>query len=327
MDLNLRFIINSIISDIEPALKKSGMFYRIFSRSKSIESIKKKLELKKDIYNPNGKKMQDIIGIRIVFYFLEDVDIFYSYLKKLHNFIDESNSSKELEEKEIKGLDKLADKVFMPIRLNLIFKMDTQCSKELINILKSIDEINSNLIDTTFEIQLRTVLSEGWHEVEHDLRYKCKNETWWDYCSIESRMLNGIYATLETSERAMENIFSSIALKNYKKKDWTAMLRNHFCIRFIDNTLPDWIINALNEDNTIAKNILKTNRNEILNLLFQFPITYPLKMENIIYLINRVSIKNEIIINHEPNVIKKQLNNVLTTDTTNHNDFVTMMHN
>lgn len=68
-ELNLQYIINSIASDVETPLKHSGIFYRIFSRSKSINSIKRKLNLKQGVYSSNGKKMQDIIGIRIVFYF------------------------------------------------------------------------------------------------------------------------------------------------------------------------------------------------------------------------------------------------------------------
>jgi ppGpp synthetase/RelA/SpoT-type nucleotidyltranferase len=31
-----------------------------------------------------------------------------------------------------------------------------------------------DLVDNTFEIQFRTTLSEGWHEVDHLMRYKCK---------------------------------------------------------------------------------------------------------------------------------------------------------
>lgn len=314
-ELNLQYIINIIKFDLEQTLQRSGLFYRIFSRSKSIKSINKKLENKKGIYSANGKKLQDIIGIRIIFYFLEDVEVFHSYLKSRPNFLDESNSYKDLEQTETIGeLKNLTDKVFMPTRLNLVFKMNENCARELTNVLKSTQEFDYTLIDTTYEIQLRSVLSEGWHEVEHDLRYKCRTESWWDYCQTESRMLNGIYATLETSERAMGNIFSSIALKNYKEKDWSAMIRNHFCIRFQDDVLPEWMINLFNNDKDAAKNILKTNRAEILNSLFKFSTTYPLLMENIVYLINRLtSHPNEIIIEREPHIIKIKLDKEFLT--------------
>lgn len=94
-ELDLQYIINVIKSDLEQTLQRSGLFYRIFSRSKSIKSINKKLENKKGSYSANGKKLQDIIGIRIIFYFLEDVEVFHSYLKSCPNFLDESNSYKD----------------------------------------------------------------------------------------------------------------------------------------------------------------------------------------------------------------------------------------
>lgn len=73
-----------------------------------------------------------------------------------------------------------------------------------------------DLIDNTYEVQIRTILSEGWHEVEHDLRYKCKEE--WNEFKEESRLLNGIYATLESSEWSMLTLFDRLSYSQYKIK-------------------------------------------------------------------------------------------------------------
>ena len=73
-----------------------------------------------------------------------------------------------------------------------------------------------DLIDNTYEVQIRTILSEGWHEVEHDLRYKCKEE--WNEFKEESRLLNGIYATLESSEWSMLTLFDRLSYSQYKNK-------------------------------------------------------------------------------------------------------------
>lgn len=35
-------------------------------------------------------------------------------------------------------------------------------------------------IDDTFEIQIKTMFFEGWHEIEHDMRYKGE-ELWKNY--------------------------------------------------------------------------------------------------------------------------------------------------
>ena len=239
---------------IIPVLDKAGMYYRLFSRVKSKASIKRKLSKKADEYREKGKKMQDIIGIRIIFYFQEDVDIFYEKLKTMEGYDanNESNSAKELKELSsiienidnadgnqalLKKLLPFHDKVFMPERLNLVMKMN-DLEKNMFQDHLSEFGKNADLIDETFEIQLRTVLSEGWHEVEHDLRYKTKDEEWWNFCGSESRMLNGIYASLETNERALSQMIQELAYKNYKNKSWDAMIRFHLCKRMTEDKLP-----------------------------------------------------------------------------------------
>lgn len=285
----LDLIIREIQDELSESLDKAGFYYRVFSRSKSISSVKKKLTAKKDLYKANGKKLQDIIGIRFVFYFSEDVEIFAEYLRSLDKFIEESNSSKDLEKMPNTDLGNLCDKVFMPSRLNLIFGMDEKKTRELQNILREYkDDVEIRLIDNTYEIQLRTVLSEGWHEVEHDLRYKCKNDPWWEYCSEESRMLNGIYASLETSERALDHLFSQMAYKNYRKRDWQAMMRNHFRIKFNEDSLSPEIGDFLTRNTRLAKVILKYGKSELSRLLFHANLSFPLRMDNVIHLINEM---------------------------------------
>ncbi|ERJ64976.1 RelA/SpoT domain protein [Porphyromonas gingivalis F0570] len=285
----LDLIIKEIQEELSESLDKAGFYYRVFSRSKSISSIKKKLAAKKDLYKANGKKLQDVIGIRFVFYFSEDVEIFAEHLRSLDKFIEESNSSKDLEKMPNTDLGSLCDKVFMPSRLNLIFRMDEKKTRELQNILREHkDDVEIRLIDNTYEIQLRTVLSEGWHEVEHDLRYKCKNDPWWEYCSEESRMLNGIYASLETSERALDHLFSQMAYKNYQKKDWQAMMRNHFRIKFVEDSLSPEIRDILTRNSRPAKVLLKYEKSKLSHLLFHANRTFPLLMDNVIHLINEM---------------------------------------
>lgn len=312
----LNFVINNILSDLKRMLDNAGIYYRIFARQKSIESIKKKMDIKASAYKSSGKKMQDIIGVRIVFYFMEDVEIISEYLHGLSSYVNDSNSKEDIEEanKQVTSIKNLDDKIFMPTRLNLIFRMESRDSNELkmeLDNASSSVTFDTSLIDDTYEIQLRTVLSEGWHEVEHDLRYKTKNESWWMDCDVESRMLNGIYATLETSERAMDYIFSTIAYKNYRKKEWSAMIRNHLRIHTLDFSIPNYMIDILNDDNELAKNIFRIERKEIINHLLNYGSAYPLKMENIVFLINRMlKTPSNVIITKENAIIKTQLNKI-----------------
>lgn len=302
----LTYVISDIKQELERMLQNAGIYYRIFARQKTTSSVQKKLLIKGDDYKAKNKKMQDIIGVRIVFYFMDDVDIFNDYLHRHPRFIDDSSSQKDLEkaQKINNQIENLAEKMFMPVRLNLVFKMDEHHKEELYKELESQNEIDAFLIDATYEIQLRTVLSEGWHEVEHDLRYKSKNEAWWKKCEDESRMLNGIYATLETSERALLQIFSSISYKNYKSGDWSAMMRNHLRLHTQDTTLSANLLALLDNDKNLAKSIFRVPRKKLIEQLLLFPTPYPLKLDNILFLMNRMSVNNELIIREENQIIK-----------------------
>ncbi len=310
----LTYVITSIENELKRVLDNAGIYYRIFARQKSNESIEKKLASKKEKYVSEGKKMQDIIGIRIVFYFMEDVKIISDYLHSEDNYVDDSDSQNDIKnaEGQISSIHNLSDKLFMPTRLNIVMRMNEKDTESLYRELANSDEerYDTSLIDNTYEIQLRTVLSEGWHEVEHDLRYKTQNEDWWTYCDEESRMLNGIYATLETSERAMDYIFSSIAYKNYKKSEWNAMLKNHLRIHFQKSELSQQILDILNEDKTLCKSIFRANRRDIIDKLLSCG-RYPLLMDNLVFLINRfIDSPSSKIINLEPNIIKTELDKI-----------------
>lgn len=305
---------------IVPLLEKAGMYYRIFSRVKSKESIQKKLNAKADTYRRSGRKMQDIIGVRVIFYFQEDVSIFYEKLKTMEGYdaTNESNSSNELKEmteiiesfdvgdpqhEKLKRLLPFHDKIFMPERLNLVLRMTPQEQDNLKDTLSEYGD-NASLIDATFEVQLRTVLSEGWHEIEHDLRYKTKDESWWNFCENESRMLNGIYASLETNERALSQMIHELTYKNYKNRSWDAMIRFHLCKRMSEEKLPKELCVILDEDERLAKDILHVTRKEFTYWLWNMSVKTPLSTKFALFLINRKILNDKRITSLEDDAVK-----------------------
>ncbi len=194
-------------------LDKAGIYYRVFARAKSAASTIKKMKKKK--YDAS-KKMQDVLGVRVVLYFKDDVEICVKMLKAELELIDESIDIEE------------ADR-FSPTRLNLVFKLPDQILEMF---SKTIWELP---IDQTFEIQVRTIFSEGWHEVEHDLRYKNKED--WNAVPELSRSLNGIFATLSTCDWAIIHVFDDFAYNKYKNEEWECMLRNHWRIHMTNDKL------------------------------------------------------------------------------------------
>lgn len=268
-------VLKNIVADLESVLNKCGVMYHIFSRIKSEMSTKNKLEEKEDVYR-EGKKMQDLLALRITLYFTDDVELVYEYLKKQPNYVDEA-------------VDAAEEDRFCPKKLNLVMRVPNTYKSDMFVAISNTG--HSNLIDDTYEIQIRTILSEGWHEVEHDLRYKCKSD--WVGYSEEARLLNGIYASLECSEWSMLTLFNRIAYAQYKKGDWSAMLRNKMRLRFADKGLSQEVIEYLTNHKELAKTLFRVKRSDILKTIMEKKFPYPLTYDTVLHLLNHIEVKNK----------------------------------
>lgn len=283
-------ILRDIEEDLESHLNRCGIMHHIFSRTKSPLSIESKMRAKAEKYKNEHKKMQDLLALRITLYFTDDVEVVHSYLKKQENYIDEE-------------VDKNKVDVFHPIRCNLILRVPDKREQDMNMFIK--ETKYSNLIDPTYEVQIRTILSEGWHEVEHDLRYKCK-DTWNDYPE-EDRLLNGIFATLENSEWSMLTLFNKLSYSQFKAKSWDSMLRNKMRIRFSNNGLSDQVLNFLQNKINVAKDLYKADRLDVLKGLLDSKFNYPLTYDTVVHIINRICIKNKELAALEDRVLKNDL--------------------
>lgn len=267
--MSIQNVSQQLVKKVEQALLESGLIFRIFSRCKSEQSIANKISRTPQKYG-SDKKIQDIIGIRIALYFLDDIAITKSILCQKFLYLEDHST-----------IDAPENDEFNATRYNLIF----QLPKEL-HITDHIDSHISNLIDNTCEIQIRTILSEGWHEVEHDLRYKAKDD--WNELQRESRALNGVYATIETCEWTLLKIFEDISYKHYKSSYWEAMIQNKFRLRFSSTTISLEIKDILNRNPEIAKNIFRASRTKLIESINERS-SIPITVENIIYITNRLT--------------------------------------
>lgn len=130
-----------------------------------------------------------------------------------------------------------------------------------------------------------------------------------------SRNLNGIFATLETCDWAILNVLDQLAYQKYKIKDWDSMLRNHLRIRMESNNLSAKIVDLFNENPLLAKEFYKADRKQLLLSLSE-PTTHPLpkNIDNIVFLINGLIVKNTKLSEIAPPFIKKYINQVLKND-------------
>lgn len=283
-------VLTAIASEIINVLDNCGVMYRIFYRAKSSMSIENKMEKKADDYRNQDKKMQDLLGFRVTLYFTDDIDLIYNYFKNCAEYVEES-------------VDPTEEDKFCPKRLNLILRVPDKLHNDMV---AAIQETNyETLIDDTYEIQIRTILSEGWHEVEHDLRYKCRKE--WENFKEDSRLLNGIYATLESSEWAMLTLFDKLSYSQYKNKAWSSMLRNKMRIRFSNKELSEELCQYLSEHNDIAKSLFRANRATILKLIMKKRFSMPLTYDTVLHLINHIVVKDKILASFEDPILKQDL--------------------
>lgn len=291
MQSNLNKIAIQLTSEISELLSRCGLMFRIFSRVKTESSLKHKLEVK---YADKKVKIQDMIGIRIVTYFHDDIDalaLYYSVGDVVKKSIDELDSS-----------------TFRPQRLNITCRIPADMVEEF---RTALPENYRDCIEPTYEVQIRTVFSEGWHEVEHDLRYKCKED--WEGCESYSRALNGVIATLETAEWNMKAIFAEMARHNFYHSDYTAMLRNKFRLKFKSEKLSGWLDDHLKANIHLAEAALNTDRLIVICTLLTHKADFSLTYDNLFFLINRIEMMDFDLMAIEPAETKIMLDTFLNS--------------
>jgi len=279
---NIESYCRELQNQVSKSLEQVGIMHRIFSRVKDCRSLELKIR-NKEGYLTGDKKIQDIIGVRVVLYFPDDIEITRKIVSQLFEACKKDNSISELN-----------TEIFRPVRYNLIYKIKQRINtSHIIKQLKlTFEGCNlDNVIDDTFELQIRTVLSEGWHEVEHDLRYKHQDD--WANNHNESRRLNGIYASLETNEWSMIQIFHSLAYHHYKNRNWESMFRQVLRLRLINAPLFPEVKEIFDNDVELAKKFFKLDREFLISTMHSDEFNYPLNINNIIYFYNFKVVKNE----------------------------------
>ena len=269
-----------LLSIIEEKLNKAGLYHRVAYRVKGAESMLTKLRFKR--YNMPGsenehKKMQDLIGIRIMLYYTDDIAIVQELLDSLFSEtgVWDTTETNEYE--------------FRAMKINGIFKLPSYLSKTIIN------PYLSDYIDDTFEIQIRTNSFEGWHEIEHDLRYK---GTAFGYGSEAlARKMNSILATLELCDDSMVGLLDDLGHRHYKNRSWDDMIRCHYRLKFDNEVLHPLIINVLNEDDdsALAKKLFKFKRPEVIKFLWNdyYDKTGIISTTRVVRIVNQIALKDK----------------------------------
>ena len=180
---------------IEKILKDNDIFYvKTEARIKTLDSFTRKIKIKKDKYKNPLEEMTDILGIRIITYYREDVDSILKLLKE--NFkIDYQNSTNKLQSLKYNEMGYLS--------LHYICKH------------KSSQKNLYGCGDFKFEIQIRTALQHIWAQIDHQLRYK----TLINIPNKVQRKLFRISAMLESIDDEFDSIKHEVrVVENFYKE-------------------------------------------------------------------------------------------------------------
>ena len=142
---------DTAFSLLENELKQSGiMVFQLSHRLKTEDSLRGKLEKKGDKYE-SALDLTDLLGIRVICYFADDVDRIAEKIEGLF-VVDRENS---VDKRRILEADQ-----FGYLSLHYICQ------------LKPEQAADEGLRRIRFEIQIRSVLQHAWAEINHDIGYK-----------------------------------------------------------------------------------------------------------------------------------------------------------
>lgn len=272
----------SLLNTLVTKLNNAGIYFNSTSRIKSESSLLHKLETGKYSMQEGGRKIQDIIGIRINLFYLEDMDICEKILEETF-LLDNWSKTKNEENK------------FEAQKCNGVFRIP---SKYLRNIPAS---VWNKPFDQTFEVQFRTVLFEGWHEIEHEMRYKYKlgsdskeTDLWTGHEDL-SRVMNSIIANLELCDWSIMQIFNSIHDSQYKEKNWENAIRSKYRLRITQDPLKPELREYLDNNPDIVAQFHTVSKRELVEILLNKKYHKELTPDRVIYLINKEIVHNEYI--------------------------------
>lgn len=271
-------VVQDLVSIIDEKMRKSGIYFRIAHRVKAVDSMVDKMNDK--LYGVNGgeyefRKLQDLVGIRIILYYSDDLSICRNLLDTLFSEPGEWETT-DTNEYEFKAM-----------KTNGVFKMPSYLSKSIVN------PVLSDFVDDTFEVQIRTNAFEGWHEIEHDMRYK---GTAFDMGSERlARKMNSILATFELCDDSIVGLMEDLGHEHYKNHHWDDMLRCHYRLTFTSDPLSQEIWDAFDSDSDLAKIFYKFPRGNAIEQLWNDTTDNGVEhtLDNIVRIVNAIGPKDE----------------------------------
>ncbi len=203
-------ILAALSQRIDSILAGSACNAQIKGRIKSFDAFYRKLlarSQKVSISNP-FEHITDIVGMRIVVPFIEDLESVENIILKNFEIIETEYKSRELTIREF-GYDSIHILISLPEDIAKKYKLS--------------DSIK-------IEIQLRTILQDAWAEVEHELIYKTTIDKVED--TIRRKMI-ALNATLSLADITFQEI------REYQRKRYRDIQERHKKLMDKVSTIPE----------------------------------------------------------------------------------------
>lgn len=278
LELN-KSCLSKLVPLIKDLISSSDLVpHSIEGRIKERYSLERKITDKNKYYSISD--ITDVIGIRAIAHFEDEVDLISNILKKEFKVDSKNSTDKRLKEYDRFGY---ASNHFVlglgPERMRLT-------------------EYN-RYTDIKFEVQVRTILQHAWAEIEHDIGYKSKE----DIPIIAKRNFSRISALLEIADLEFTNLRKTLVdykanVKSEIKKDsgqvdlnkisLQSFIEGNNLVDTLDKELADGVqasVSKINSDlsYTISKlrylgfrtiKELETSLNENKSILIPFSILF-----------------------------------------------------
>jgi len=203
-------ILHVLTKKFETILTGSGCNAQIKGRIKSFDALYRKIltRCQNGIIEKPFDVISDIIGMRLVVPFLEDLESVERLIKKHFQIVETEYKSRELTIREF-GYDSIHIQISLPPDIT--------------------DKIK-NSKDMKIEIQLRTILQDAWAEVEHELIYKTSIDKVED--TIRRKMI-AVNATLSLGDTIFQEI------REYQRKRYKDIQERHKKLMDKVSTIPE----------------------------------------------------------------------------------------
>lgn len=229
----------------------------IDSRIKTEESLTGKLELKGYKYH-SLDDITDILGLRVITFFSDDVDVIAAIAEKLFE-IDWDNT---VDKRKMLEIDR-----FGYMSLHYICRLPKSLYDD-----PAMPELNK----IRFEIQMRSTLQHVWASIQHDMGYKTDVEIPREY----QRSMTRLAGILELADEQFSQIRKDIT--EYRRKVQSLVASGNFDeVPFNGDTFRSFI--ALDPFRRLVEKMANINHAEVYDdsLMPYFNVLLMLKMETI----------------------------------------------